>query len=339
MDWARLMTVLDQEQRIVGNSELRTFKRCRRKWWLSYVRRLKYRHESPVGAKQLGSRVHIALRQYYVLGGDEGRAAARASLLELHRMECEARPDYIEEINSEHTLAMRVVEGYFEWLEETGSDADLEILSAEHKVTTPSPVEGVLLVGKLDVSVRKISTGDEGFIDHKTVGSLTTPLKTLQLDEQFRMYALMYILRHRAMETGGVNFPHPRFQIYNMLRKVKRTAQAKPPFYGRYEVYISDAELRAFWERLHGEIVLIMHTEAQLIAHPERHRGMAFPTPSRDCSWDCEFLAVCPMFDNDDADPEHVLSERYTNWDPLAHYETDYDDFDEPSDANDTVIT
>jgi len=48
----------------IANSELQTFKRCKRKWWLSYYRRLHLRREG-VGALSIGNMVHAPLEAYY----------------------------------------------------------------------------------------------------------------------------------------------------------------------------------------------------------------------------------------------------------------------------------
>jgi hypothetical protein len=160
--------------------------------------------------------------------------------------------------------------------------------------------------------VRKRSTGARGFLDHKTVQSLTAPLLGFSLDEQFRHYALMEHL------LNPQDVPE-RFQIYSMLKKSKRTARAAPPFYSRYEIYINDPELRAFWTRLWGEIRDLLSVEQGLDEGGD-HRALAYPNPTRDCSWDCPFSVVCPMLDDDTSDAEYVLAERYETYDPLERY-------------------
>lgn len=296
----------------ISNSELRSFKRCRRKWWLEYVRRFQRRRPPVIGAAPLGSRVHHALHAYYLAEGDAGRAAAFLALAEQAAEECELNPDAYDEITKEEELARIMVEGYFDWLEETGADADLEVIGAEVAVESPSPLEEVNLIGKLDLQVRRRSSGELGFLDHKTVGDLKSPLVQLSLDEQFRMYALMQQLN----ASGG---PAPRFQVYSMLKKVKRTATAKPPFYERYEVYINDQELRGFYTRLWGELRDLLATE-EALANGADHRAYAYPNPTRDCRWDCPFVSVCPLFDDATSDPEHVLSEHFETGDPYERY-------------------
>ena len=52
----------------ISNSEIQTFKDCRRRWWLSYYRRLQPKTQQMTGALALGSRVHEALDMYYGKG-------------------------------------------------------------------------------------------------------------------------------------------------------------------------------------------------------------------------------------------------------------------------------
>lgn len=308
----------------MSNSQLRTWKRCRRKYWLTYVRKLKIKRYAKTGARQLGTRVHAALEQYYSLEGEGGRLAALSHLQMLCNQEIGeatdengmADPDLISAIEKEHGLAVAMVTGYCDWVAEEGADSDLEIVATEVALQVASPVPGVDLIGKLDATLRKRSTGEEGFLDHKTVGDLNSPLKTLGVDEQFRMYALMQRLLAEQMGRKPV-----RFQVYNMLKKSKRTAAAKPPFFSRYEVYISDGELRSFWDRLYGEITDILNFEKRISAAPDQHRVIAYPSPTNECSWDCDFYGVCPLFDDPAADPEYVVSQNYQETDPHAHYE------------------
>ena len=47
-----------------ANTELQTYKRCKRKWWLAFYLRLRQRREG-VGALSIGNMVHIPLEAYY----------------------------------------------------------------------------------------------------------------------------------------------------------------------------------------------------------------------------------------------------------------------------------
>jgi hypothetical protein len=299
---------------VVSNSQLSTFKRCRRKYWLAYVRKLRPRRREYTGARQLGTRVHLALQVYYT--ENQQQAAAFAALDKLRDAELKVVDEIgADLVRKEHDLALAMLEGYFQWLADEGVDSDLTVVAAEQTLQTPSPVNGVELIGKLDLSVENVHTEEEGFLDFKTVGDLQTPLKTLSMNEQFRMYALM----QRSIAAAAGRKP-TRFQRYRMLKKSKRTARARPPFFADYDVYITDPELRVFWDRLYGEIVEIVRFERAIESRPELHQVIAFPTPRNECSWDCDFFAVCPLFDDPDADPEYVLSQNFEEGDPHEHY-------------------
>jgi hypothetical protein len=112
--------------------------------------------------------------------------------------------------------------------------------------------------------------------------------------------------------TGGV---------YNMLRKVKRSAAAKPPFYMREMIHHNDHELRNFWLRLYGTLSSMVEIEERL-NNGEDHRIVAYPSPMSTCAWDCDFRAVCPMFD-DGSHAEGVIESAYRVHDPYARYETE----------------
>lgn len=302
---------------VVSNSQIQTFKRCRRRYWLTYIRRLKMRKFPYTGARQLGTRVHYALQHAYDLstGTHVDHGAAFAALEEMRDSElAEADEVTASDVLKEHDLAVAMVEGYFQWVEEEGVDSDLKILAAEQTLQTKSPVTGVELIGKLDLMIENLANGETGFLDFKTVGDLQTPLKTLNLNEQFRQYALM-----QRSETVDMHKP-VRFQRYRMLKKSKRTARARPPFFADYDVYISDDELRVFWQRLYGEITELLRFERAMEANPDAHTSIAYPTPRNECSWDCDFLKVCPLFDDPHSDPEYIISMDYEEGDPHAHY-------------------
>lgn len=93
-----------------------------------------------------------------------------------------------------------------------------------------------------------------------------------------------------------------------MLRKVKRTAKATPPFYGRHEVCFNEEQLTNAWT--HTALVLDRMVEAlQTVEKGEMYHHIAmYPNPTRDCIWDCSFLPLCPMMD-DSSDWKGVLGD------------------------------
>lgn len=136
--------------------------------------------------------------------------------------------------------------------------------------------------------------------------------RTAHMDEQLMLYFLLEMLKKEENERcDGA--------VFNMLKKVKRSATARPPFYERLEVHFNKNTMDAFWLRLHGTVQDMLSTRAALDAGHDHHL-VAYPSPTRDCTWKCQFFAVCPMFDDGSA-AEEMLEAFYTPADPYARYE------------------
>lgn len=265
---------------------------------------------SVVGALALGTRVHTALEAYYTEGED--LLKVHAELLDLDRQALLADLRDVTELEQDGELGRIMLEGYLEWLAETGADSDWEVISAERIISAPLFNGEVELRGKLDMRVRRLADDVRLVVDHKTCQNFSDLAKTAYIDEQFLTYHLLENMNppeDGSRCDGGV---------YNMLRKVKRSGNARPPFYERLEVRHNKAMLNSFWLRIHGEIADIMRLRAQLDAGAD-HRQVAYPRPSRDCSWKCQFFAVCPLIDDGSA-AEEMLDAFYEVGDPDARY-------------------
>src|SRR5687768_7078633 len=107
----------------VSNSEMRTWKRCKRKWWLSYHRSLAPVARLYTGPLPLGTRVHLALATYY--GGKwDAEEALRVynedAQESLALFEAEDPFADTKKLISDIELGRIMLEGYFEWVVETG---------------------------------------------------------------------------------------------------------------------------------------------------------------------------------------------------------------------------
>lgn len=109
--------------------------------------------------------------------------------------------------------------------------------------------------------------------------------------------------------------------IFTMLKKVKRSANARPPFYDQIEVRHNVFALRSFWQRIHGVLTDLLKTRDSLDAGAD-HRFVAYPRPSRDCKWKCQFFTVCPLLDDGSA-AEQAISEMFDVGDPYGYYGTE----------------
>jgi hypothetical protein len=294
----------------LSNSEIQTFKDCRRKWWLSYYRGLQPKQRDFTGALALGTRIHAALDDYYANG---------TPLLEAHTKLVEAEKEIlltdfrdVYDLEREAELGHIMLEGYLQWVEENGVDVELEMISTEEVITAPLFNGEVELAGKLDMRVRRKSDGARMFRDFKTVGgSLSDFANLAPMNEQILTYMLLESVKKDETERsdGG---------IFTMLKKVKRSAAARPPFYDQIEVRHNVFTLRSFWDRLHGTIADIMRVRTALDSggSPAYH---AYPRPSRDCKWKCQFFTVCTMMDDGSA-AEAAISEMYNEADPYSYY-------------------
>jgi hypothetical protein len=297
----------------LSNSELQTFKDCRRKWWLAYYRRLQPKFRDKTGALAFGSRIHAALDDHYANGTPLLEAHSKLVIADKEILLAEFLD--VSNLEAEAEMGRIMLEGYEEWVSEEGIDAELEMISTEETIIAPLFNGEVELQGKLDMRVRRKVDGVRMFRDFKTVGGSLADFGNLaHMNEQVMTYMLLEATKadeeHRS--DGG---------LFTLLKKVKRTATARPPFYDQVEVHHNVFTMRSFWNRIHGTIADLMNVRRALDTGSD-HSFVAYPTPSRDCKWKCQFFAICPMFDDGSA-AEQALSDSYEEADPYAYYETD----------------
>ena len=158
--------------------------------------------------------------------------------------------------------------------------------------------------------MRSRATGRRKFIDHKTVGSLVDPV--LGLNQQMIHYQVIEWLN---TEDGEARCDGA---LYNMLRKVKRTRAARPPFFARVPIDHNQHELESHVARMRHFLWQVDFAEQDMRTGGD-HRYVVPPRPSRDCVWKCQFFRVCRMFD-DGSRVEDAIQEFYEVGDPLAYY-------------------
>lgn len=335
------MTVIDGV-RLASNSEIQTHKDCPRKWWLAWHRGLKPKQRKVSGASSTGTRIHVALAALYTPNGsfsqaqaalanaqladreEYNRQAAARSFSEDAGQVVAALEAELKTLTSAFDMEQAMLDGYLDWVEESGVDQHLEVVSVEQRVEvdlfSKSDARGrgwrypVRLIAKLDARVRNTLTGALKFIDHKTVGTLHDPI--LGINQQMLHYQVI------DMISTPPNEPRAEGALYNMLRKVKRTRAAKPPFYARVPIDHNRFELLNYVRQLTGMIGRIELAEMTLETRPDAHHAIVPPRPSRDCVWKCEFFKICRMFD-DGSRVEAAIEEYYEVGDPLAYYDSE----------------
>lgn len=314
--------------REISNSEVQAFKTCRREWWLRWYRGLRPRVELPVAKRDSGTRIHAALQQWYVPEGFERTDPREAIELEIMADQKVIRDHLVasgwEAMPSEHhdmialvkanDIERLMIEGYMQWIEETGADAYLEVIAPEVRLSASLPeleCDDVRITGKLDVRVRRVSDGARMFIDHKT-RDVMPKLSELERDEQMLHYELL----EELADSDTADYCDGA--LYNVLRRTKRTVRAKPPFYARHFVPHNEYTKRSFRTRLAATIRDMISVEAALDQGAD-HLSAAYPHPGKDCEWRCPFAGVCTMFD-DGSYVEEMISHHYRTDNPLHYY-------------------
>jgi len=299
------------EPYVLSQSEYRSYKNCKRSWYLSYVRKLGLPpgRDSVVGARNLGLAVHLALEGHY------GHDLDAVGVLDVHYTDLiENHPEYVHDLLAERVMAMTMVRGYLQWVASEGIDAEFEVVGTEsdvsHEIMTST--RPVVIRGRLDQTVRRRG-GDESLLlnDFKTVSAFIDP-EVLQRDEQMRFYALLQWLE--AQDSGD----RVDGALYTMLLKSKRTVRATPPFFAQLQVRYNVNDYVSMKMRVQRVADEILRTIEDL-DRGANHRAVAYPNPGDKCKW-CIFAPVCTMAD-DGSRFEDAIQANYVEINPMGHYE------------------
>lgn len=304
----------------VSNSEIQTYKQCRRRWMLGNYYGLRSKDESMVGPLPLGTRVHNALEMFYANGEhpvDAYNRFQRQDAVKFLATQDAQDVEKVKKFDSDSELGRIMIEGYLEWIQEENIDDDIEFVSNEEKLDYrinefDARVE---LIAKIDARVKYRSTDMRALLDFKTAApsNVGDYLKYARFSEQLRHYAMLENLTSKvgdAKVDGG---------IYRILKKVKRSAAAKPPFYQNVEIRFNKQEMESFWIRTLGSIRDMMSTRDAL-DNDEDHRFVAYPTQKMDWTCGtCPFMLGCTMMD-DGSNYEDYFGDNFKQDDPNARY-------------------
>jgi hypothetical protein len=311
-----------------SNSELNAWRTCRRQWWLLWFRQLALATESRTDARATGDRLHRALAAWYVADPAQ-RVDPRDALervivedwTEIRDTALKAGMDEAwlattaEEFATVNAVERLVIEGYVQWLEETGADAGYQVLGSEQALAAVVPVDNdgtqARLIAKLDARVRRESDNVRLFIDHKSTGSNLSVVKpTLKFNPQMKWYHVIeWVLSPAGERVDGA--------LYNMLKKSKRTVRATGPFYDRVEIRHNEHELRAFFTQSIVFIREILQAKTALDAGVQPDLVVP-PAPGEHCRW-CDVRDICFMLD-DGSRAEDAIAENFVTRDPLTRY-------------------
>jgi hypothetical protein len=295
----------------VSHSEMQVYKDCKRRWFLQYYMRLVKKHQPFRIAPETGNAVHGALHHYYVLGGNNN-PDAKAAAIEFVNTSKDAAlavdlvPEEIKDINETFKVADILVKGYFVWLEETGADNGWEVTGSEERLVVPGPLPDTEIKGYVDLLGTHTASGDMVVMDHKVTKNPDVMLKTLHLNEQAPLYAILMRLTEENAKRG-------LRVVWNMIKHNKQTKKAKPPFYQRYELVLSKDQLALFYAQLQGQIADMIETDRRL-RDGEHHTMVAYPRPSDSCSWKCPYLALCGAMNDPRMDVNWLIDNNYEQY-------------------------
>lgn len=316
----------------VSNSEIQTFLRCKRKWYLSYFLGYGPKETAFTGALSFGSRIHECLERRSVNGEDPLEVWDELSTDIKNRLvEREEQDGYEDEklrkdIRKEYELGRAMLEGFLEWSEETGFDENYDLIAAETVVEAPSGVEGMSLRGKLDEKIRRRSDGALMMRDWKTANAsnFENARRTYSMAEQPRFYDLIAWLNAQAEAAKTGEAPElTRGGVFTIMKKVLRTGKAQPPFYDNVEVRHNRLSRESMWHRTNRRLQEIKDAREAMSGGGDQ-RYHVYPVPTPDCAWSCPFTAVCLRMD--DSPPETwqaMLDNNYDRYDANARYAKD----------------
>jgi len=299
-------------------SDMQRFMSCPRSWYFGTYRRLRRRDEPPVGPLPFGARIHTALELWEE---DEGRTDIKIIWDTLMMYEYEkAAGGFTDGLDKENKLGRAMLEGYAEWSTSEAADWETLGIEAQLKEVVTLEVDGVvvdiLVRGKLDRRSRRLSDGAIFINDYKTVGNFGEPtILGLEMSPQGRLYMLLEASSDR-------NDPWVAGIVYTLLRKVLRTAAAKPPFYKRLVIPISHMDLMAYRFRLIGILNNMIRAKRDLDSGMDHRIATPFH-PSWQCAT-CPFKLPCAEYQaTGKAAAENMLEDLYVVGDPFERYTDD----------------
>ena len=162
--------------------------------------------------------------------------------------------------------------------------------------------------------VKRKVDGVRLFMDHKTAASMNSITDTAHLNWQPKMYLLLEMMKEdEEHRCDGM--------MYNILRKVKRTGNARPPFYERVEVRHNRTTMNAFWYQVHGVVTDIVNARKALDDGVD-HNLVCYPNPTNDSTWKDPFFHLNSLID-DGSSADRFIEDYYTQRNPYQRYETE----------------
>jgi hypothetical protein len=297
----------------ISNSEIKTYQECKRKWWFQYYLHLtkKSNGTEKVNNLTFGSKIHAALQAWYVSGGQEDPVVVMKKLFISERLEIEQANDaeLLKKFNEQEKMGNLLIGHYMDKVKNEGLDYGFKYISSEEEYEMEL-IEDVSFIGKIDALMEREIDGSKFLLEHKSYASSNASqnLKIAHIEPQHIGYMLLYQANNDDRLVGT---------ILNIIRKLKTLTRSKDPIIIREIIRHNQLEIDNYFIRLQ-EIAKDIKTLKEKI-DVEGHK-VAYPNPTTDCSWRCDFFSVCHMID-DGSNWEKMLEANYEEYDPYERYE------------------
>lgn len=272
--------------RPVRNSELSVLRRCKLKWYLTFV--LGFLSARINKHFWLGGLIHFCLSEYHL-----GRTTDPAHLfyeigrdfIDTEQMDkivvegVEMDFEDLADLEKYLILGTFMLEGYQDWHKDDFDVLDTEL--AYYVQMTDYRDRVFTLVARLDV----LTEDSEGIRvkDFKTAADFRDQ-KWIELDQQFRRYPWMVRKAHPdwASEVVGSEWV--------ALRKMADTNRSKPPYFMSKKIDLIEEDYVEIERELRAEITELFDFEEQ-VAKADQIREVVYPNPMERCTWDCDYYS------------------------------------------------
>lgn len=301
-------------------SSIQGFTSCPRSWYLRDLRRLSPATDRRSGPLWFGGRIHNALEAW--CDGTTSSPVEAWHAICAHEFAIAAENEApTDQLTKDATLGLVMLEGFMEWWPTRGEEQEYEQLAVEeehHDILSLDvddvPVD-IRLNGKLDRLLRHRETGDVVVGDWKTTDKLAeTAYNELAQSSQPRIYRALLAATRPDLPVTGIR--------YTMLRKVKRTAAAKPPFYFDLDLTLTAHDVEEHMRRVRT-VVRQMLAVKHAVEEGVDHRDVATWNRSWKCTT-CPFKNPCELWQSTGAAAaEAMLEDNYVERDPFERYESE----------------
>lgn len=254
-----------------SHSSLAAWRRCRYRYYLSYIRN--YKPPSSIGQFR-GTIGHTALAEWYISKGDDKSALKKASDLATN-IELENKVDLSNDWND----LVQVLTRYFDWAR---ANDHFEVIAVEKEYEID--IDGIKLMGFVDGIVRQ--HGGIWIMEHKFNKQVST--SHVALDMQISIY--MLALKLLGYEPAGC--------MYNVIRMGEKGIAIKEPVVRKF-VYRNPEGLRVIEYELGNQMKEVQR-------YNKEENLSVYRNPTKDCHWDCPYYTVCLSL-NDSGEANSVL--------------------------------